>query len=274
MKLARLATPGFESAGAYWNNKKNVTDLYVKSRTRQAWQGKIDAQFRAMGIPPGARVLDIGAGTGTHAVPLAAAGCDVTAVEPSEAMREELEKNRVAAGCGPVKVIPKRWEDVTERELGGPSDVVIASYSLSMVDIGEAVAKMQSCCRGTIHLFWFLTPPAWARVSSDLWPRLHGRDYPGEPLADCLWQALHEMGISASLTMEQKPETVYSSPGEAAREYRQRLACTTEREDGILIDYFTTHLQPSGTGFVLPGVSCSAHISWRCDTTPEDRDED
>jgi len=263
MKHDRLADPKLASAGAYWSNRKNVTELYVKSRTRMAWQGKVEAQFRAMKISPGARVLDIGGGTGTHAVPLAAMGCDVTVVEPSGAMREEMERNLSASGAGPVTVIPSRWEDVALGETGEPFDIVMASYSLSMEDVGDAITKMQACSRGSVHLFWFLTPPSWARVSRDLWPRLHGREFPGEPLADCLWQALYEMGIYADMTIERKKETGYRSVDEAAREYCQRLDCQTEKEEEILRKYFTAALQKSGNLFILPGNSLSAHIWWR-----------
>jgi len=262
MKLAQLATPGFESAGAYWSNRKNVTDLYIRSRTRQVWQGKVDAQFSAMNIPAGARVLDIGGGTGTHAVPLAAKGCDVTVVEPSAAMREELQKNLSSSGAGLLTVIPSRWEDVSLQELGDPFDAVLASYSLSMTDIGEALEKMHACCRGTVHLFWFLTPPSWARVSRDLWPRLYGREYPCEPLADCLWQVLYEMGIYANITTEQKKETVYRNVDEVIQEYSRRLNCPAKTQEEILKSYFTQQIRPCGDGFVLGGVSCSAHIWW------------
>ena len=239
-----------------------MTDLYVKSRTRQAWQGKVDAQFKAMNIPAGARVLDIGGGTGTHAVPLAATGCDVTVIEPAAAMREELERNRSSSGAGTIRVIPSRWEDVSGEDLGDPFDVVMASYSLTMMDIGEAIRKMQASSRGTVHLFWFLTPPSWARVSRDLWPRLYGRELPDEPLANCLWQVLYEMGIYAAMTTERKADTVYRNVDEAVREYCQRLNCTGEREEQILMDYFTGTLRSSGKGFVLGGASYSAHIWW------------
>ena len=266
MKLAQLATPGFESAGAYWSNRKNVSELYVKSRTRQTWQGKVNAQFKAMDVPTGARVLDIGGGTGTHAVPLAGKGCDVTVVEPSAAMREELQKNQSSSGAGSIAVIPCRWEDVSLQEMGDPFDIVMASYSLSMVDIGEALEKMQACCRGTVHLFWFLSPPAWVRVSRDLWPRLYDREYPEEPLADCLWQVLYEMGIYANVTTERKNDTEYRSVDEIVREYYQRLNCTDGTQEEILKTYFSEKLRPHGKGFVLDGASYSAHIWWKAGT--------
>jgi SAM-dependent methyltransferase len=262
-KHALFSTHGLESAGKYWNNRKNVTDLYVKSRTREAWQGNVNVQLKAMNIPDGARVLDIGGGTGTHAIPLATQGCDVTVVEPSVAMREELHKNLSSSGAGPLKVIPFRWEDIPLGDLGGPFDIVIASYSLSMMDIEEAIKKMQGCCRGTIHLFWFLTPPTWARVSRDLWPLIHGRTYPGEPLADCLWQALLEMGIHANFIAERKKKSaVYQTVDEAVREYYLRLNCSSAEQKDILNAYFSEELRSNGEGFVLRGDSYGAHIWW------------
>nr|WP_320160201.1 class I SAM-dependent methyltransferase [uncultured Methanoregula sp.] len=261
-KLDQSRIPEFESADAYWNNRNNVTDLYVRSRARESWQGKKEAQLKAMQIPAGSRVLDIGGGSGTHAIPLAEMGCEVTVIEPSGAMREELQKNLARSGVGNITVIPSRWEDVSISELGDPFDAVIASYSLSMTDIGEAIEKMQACCRGRVHLFWFLTPPSWARVSRDLWPRLHGREYPGELLADSLWQVLYEMGIYANLTTERKKATVYQDVDEVVREYYQRLNCSTIAHEEILKDYFTQKLRPCDKGFVLNGVSYSAHLWW------------
>ena len=48
-KLALISTPGFEAAGTYWNNRKNVTGLYVKNRTWDllAGQGGCTAQSHA-----------------------------------------------------------------------------------------------------------------------------------------------------------------------------------------------------------------------------------
>lgn len=43
------------------------------------------------------RVVDIGAGIGHVAIPLAARGCDVTAIEPAEAMLERLRAHAAAA---------------------------------------------------------------------------------------------------------------------------------------------------------------------------------
>ncbi len=247
----------------YWNCEKNVTEIYGKSRQSESWNRKVEVQLAEMDIPAGARVLDIGAGTGTLAVPLTAKGCQVTAIEPSEPMREGLAQNQQIAGVPDIVVIPKRWEDISLEELGGSFDVVIASYSLTMTDIGAALAKMQACCTGMVHLFWFLTPPSWVRVSHDLWPQLHGTEYTGEPLADCLWQVLCEIGIYADIVVEQKKQpTTYPTIEDAVREYYQRLNCSTPAQETILCDYFRRNLLYSSGGYQIPGDSLGAHIRW------------
>ncbi len=59
-------------------------------------------------ISPGERVLDIGAGGGRFAVPLARKGCRVVAVEPSEAMRRTLAGAAAEAGVE-LEVHPVGW---------------------------------------------------------------------------------------------------------------------------------------------------------------------
>lgn len=261
-KCALLATPGYLDPARYWAAEQNVTGLYRQSRERPSWKEKTLAQLAAMQIPAGSRVLDIGGGSGSLAIPLAMQGCHVTVVEPSPVMRSELAGNLPGDLPGAVTVLPLRWEDTELNDLSAPFDTVIASYSLAMTDIAAALEKMQACCRGTIHLFWFLTSPSWDRVSRDLWPYLHGAAYPGEPLADCLWQALYEMGICAGLDVEKKPPTCYRSIDDAVDQAFRKLNCSTPRQREILQAYFAAALRHGPEGYFLPGPAFSAHIRW------------
>lgn len=265
-KLARFSNPGCTAAQKFWDNTKNVNNIYEKTRQSDGWRRRADALIAEMDIPAGARVLDIGAGTGTMAVPLAARGCHVTALEPSAPMRDGLVAYQKDMGMPDLTIIPKRWEEVDTKAFDQPFDRVIASYSLTMVDIGHAVARMQDCCRGSVHLFWFLTSPSWTRIGRALWPDLHGTVFRDEPLADCLWQALYEMGIYAHLTIEPaKKPTVYSSVDLAVEEYRQRLNCSTAQQDDIIREYFKKHMKKTTEGYFLEGDSRGAHIWWDVD---------
>lgn len=261
LKLAHCAVPNYGNNKQFWDNKKNVRTVYMKGREKNQHQTAM--RLQAMAIPQGCRVLDIGAGPGTFAIPLAAGGCTVTVVEPSSVMQEALADRIRQENISTITVIPKRWEDVTPEELDGPFDVVIASYSLTMMDIAEAVAKMQECCRGTLHLFWFLTPPTWATVNKDLWPLIHGGEFPGEPMAGWLWQVLAEMGIYANLSVETKSSvTRFATFEEAADEFFQRLNCTSPAHEETVKNYLHATLRRDGDGFILGTETLGAHIWW------------
>ncbi|HTY14628.1 MAG TPA: class I SAM-dependent methyltransferase [Methanoregulaceae archaeon] len=262
LKLAHCAVPNYGNSKEFWNNKKHVQNVFMKGRenNRHQWEARLDT----MDVPEHSLVLDIGAGPGTFAIPLALKGCQVTVVEPSPVMREALNERIAKENIAGITVIPKRWEDVKPEELGDEHyDTVIASYSLTMMDIAEAIAKMETFCRGSIHLFWFLTPPTWAKVNMDLWPLLHGGEFPGEPLADWLWQVLIEMGIYANLEVETKSSrTFYPTFDDAMSEYIQRLNCTTPLQETTVKNYLHAMLRQEGDGLVLGDEVLGAHIWW------------
>ena len=92
-------------------------------------------------VRTGDAVLDIGAGAGLFALPLAATARLVTAVEPSpiqvSRLRQEIERHEVRN----VAVIESRWEDVDIETLEH-HDIVVAVHSLQMRDIADALRKM------------------------------------------------------------------------------------------------------------------------------------
>ena len=261
LKLAHCAIPNYGNSSQFWGNKKKIHTVYTKGDGKH--DEKTNARLASMGIPDGSRVLDIGAGPGTYAIPLAKNGCNVTVVEPSPVMRELLETRMKTENIKTITVIPKRWEDVDRDELGATYDAVIASFSLTMMDMGGALGKMHAVSRGTVHLFWFLTEPIWAQVNGDLWPLLHGGSFPGEPTADWLWQILYEMGIYANIQPEPYvSRSSYANMDEAVEEFRQRLNCTTPAHEEILRNYLHAVLRREGEALLLGTGTRSAHIWW------------
>ncbi|MCK9630620.1 MAG: class I SAM-dependent methyltransferase [Methanoregula sp.] len=261
LKLAHCAIPNYGNSSQFWGSRKKIHTVYTKGDCNH--DEKTNARLAAMNIPDGSRVLDIGAGPGTYAIPLAKKHCNVTVVEPSPVMREMLEARIKKEKIKNITIIPKRWEDMEPGEPGTPFDAVIASFSLTMMDMGEALAKMHACCTGTVHLFWFLTSPSWVQVNKDLWPHLHGGIFPGEPTADWLWQILYEMGICASIQPEPRVSvSQYKDVDEAVGEFRQRLNCTTPAHEEILRNYFHTVLRHEGDHLTLGNGTRSAHIWW------------
>ena len=249
-----------EDNTSFWDNPVNV-DRYVR-RLQRDDRGRVQKQLASMGIPLGSSVLDIGAGPGTLSVPLALSGCPVTVVEPSGPMISGMETYRDLSNAPPVRIIQKTWEAASRGEVGR-HDVVIASLSLMMGNIRECIEKMDDCAVFAVHLFWFLLPPSLSRGNSDLWPLLHGEPYAYEPTADILWNLLIQLGIYANLTVESRTTgQAYASVQEMRQDYYIRLLAKTDEQRGIIDRYLDERALQTENGFVLPGISKTAHIWW------------
>ncbi|EFK06306.1 methyltransferase domain protein [delta proteobacterium NaphS2] len=96
-------------------------------------------------------VLDVGAGTGALALPMAAAARRVTAVDVSSAQCQRLRKKAEDSGVHNVAVVESSWEKINVETLG-PHDMVTAGYCLFMADIQGALWKMRRLSRGRIFL--------------------------------------------------------------------------------------------------------------------------
>ncbi len=249
-----------EENGSFWDNSVNV-DRYVR-RLQNDDRGRVEKQLASMEIPQGSSVLDIGAGPGTLSVPLALSGCSVTVVEPSGPMIKGMEAYRALTNAPPIQVIQKTWEEVSLQEIGR-HDVVIASLSLMMENIRGCILKMDASAYSAVHLFWFLLPPSLSRGNKELWPLLHGEPYNYEPTADILWNVLFQLGIYANLTVESRSVCqAYTSVEEMHQDYYTRLLAKTDEQKDVLDRYLDERMLKTENGYVLPGMSKTAHIWW------------
>lgn len=86
----------------------------------------------ALGAKPGERVLDLGCGTGRQTLPLASAGCTVTAIDASgESLAAVRDAARDGGVAERVRTLQRRFDDLAPGDLdGGPYDRVISCYAL------------------------------------------------------------------------------------------------------------------------------------------------
>jgi SAM-dependent methyltransferase len=259
-KTRHLAVPGFREGPGFFQQPANIERFFSR---RSAPNPRFERQLALLRARPGSAVLDIGPGPGNLAVPLAADGRRVVAVEPAAPMRDLLARNAADAGVE-VEVVPLAWEDIDPAALGGPFDLVIASFSLSMVDIRAALEKMHAVCSGEVHLWWFLTPPPWGRVLRELWPEVHGAEYHVEPMAGCLFNVLLQMGVVPAF----EPEFTggvhrYGSLDETVDEFAHRV----NRRDGTYDEVIRSGVrrlfrqERDGT-WVLDHPGWQAHLWW------------
>ncbi|WP_395336176.1 class I SAM-dependent methyltransferase [Novosphingobium sp. BL-8H] len=102
-----------------------------------------------IGVRPGARILEVGAGTGKFVPTLQAAGGDIIAVEPIAEMREQLQSAfpDVMALAGSADAIPLADASV---------DAVVCAQAFHWFATPEAVAEMRRVLKpaGVLGLIW------------------------------------------------------------------------------------------------------------------------
>lgn len=228
---------------------------------------RVSDQLAALDIPPGSSVLDIGAGPGTLAVPLAGAGCRVTVVEPSKPMVRAMEEYRKFLSVDTeIGVIAGVLEDLDEKRLGR-HEYVISSFALSVPDLKDALKKMHQAASKEVHIFWFMNDTAWDVTYTRLWESLHGEKYWAKPKADVIWNCLFQMGIYADIAVyPMKDERGYPDLENAVSEYADRMEARDQRQKEIIRKYLDSVLVRGANGsLVFPDEGLYAHISWKVD---------
>lgn len=115
--------------------------------------------------------LDIGAGGGRYALPLALAGADVIAIDPSPGMLSVLNEAQAEFEVEGVTTVESRWP----MEQPPAADVAFISHvSYDIADIGPFLDGMESAARRMCVAVLLSDAPA--SQAAPLWPRVHGEE--------------------------------------------------------------------------------------------------
>lgn len=215
-------------------------------------------------IGPESRVLDIGAGPGTLAVPLAGVAAHVTAVEPAAGMAEVMSEYAAEEGVSNLSIVRKRWEEIDpSADLKGPYDIAVASYSLGMPDIRAAIEAMCEASSRWVYLYWFAGTTNWEQGMIDLWPHLHGREYRRGPKANVLFNVLYSMGICPNVeTTRMEHVRRFPNLEAAVAEFREQYAVSTPEQEMVLRDYLAGALSQNGGDLLLSGMATRVKLWW------------
>jgi SAM-dependent methyltransferase len=190
--------------------------------------------------------IDVGAGGGRVALPLARLCRAVVAVEPSAAMRAVLEEEIARRGAGNVRIVADRWETATVE----PAELVFASHvTYGVQEIAPFLAKMDRLAVRHAALVAFTDPPQAGLAP--FWPPVHGEERLRLPCADELVDVLGELGARPVVVnlpvyppqpfgrvegaLDELRRRLYVAPGSAADARLQTaLPKLTEERDGML----------------------------------------
>jgi SAM-dependent methyltransferase len=122
-------------------------------------------------VVPGETWLDIGAGGGRYALPIALAAGRVIAVDPSEAMLGILREGMAEHGIDNIDVVQSRWP----MDPPPSADVALISHvGYDIEDFGPFLDAMEAAAsRLCVAVFLSEAP---ATIAAPAWPAIHGED--------------------------------------------------------------------------------------------------
>ncbi len=260
MKQNKESSPGRDCA-RIWESRESALRFWNMCQQERA---RIDKTIWETDITSQSRVLDIGAGPGTLAIPFAQKAAHVTAVEPAEGMCGVMKEKMAESGTGNISIVQKRWEDVdVEKDLEPPYDVVIASFSLGMTDIRTAIEKMMQATSRYVYLYHFAGETTWDRQWQGLWPRLHGRAYQPGPKCNVLYNVLYQMGIYPHIrTFRLEHNQRYSTLEEAVATLAPQAQAESEEQKAVLQEYLQGAMREEDGALVMPGSSIRVKMWW------------
>ncbi len=167
-------------------------------------------------LAPGFTVLDMGAGPGTLAIPLAGQVRSVTAVDYSAGMLAALTRQAKEKNIQNIRTIQGSWEDDWQQLGIGSHDIAIASRSLAVDNLSLALQKLNDHARKYVFIGDRIAPTpfdpaAFAAI---------GRDFQSGPDYIYTINILYSMGIHPSIDiLKLDRDCIYSDMDEALQAY-------------------------------------------------------
>lgn len=206
-------------------------------------------------------LLDVGAGTGRFALPLARSVSLVVAVDPSAAMLGELRRSADADGIANVQTIEARWEDADVE----PAELVLCAHVVYPIrQIGPFVQKLDAHLRrdGLIYMRVGQVDD-WV---AEAWEQVHGTPRLPHPDFRLLERVLESLQIPAVLEVVGFTNRVtYADAGEARDDLAERLGVQPETAEAERLDqYIGDRLVPIQDGIAFPARPVQGAIFfWR-----------
>ena len=211
---------------------------------------------------PDTTVLDVGAGGGRLALPLALRCRQVTAVEPSPSMVEQLREGADEVGISNLSVVQANWEDA-EVEL---ADLVICSHVVyGVVDIDQFVLKLDAHARGEVAVFAYMDSPP-SRFAS-FWRAVYREERLNMPALPELMQVLWQLGIHPNVEMlPLDARFAFESREDAVRQVASSLwVVPGSEEEERLLAAANELLEEDDDGFRIKGAKFRPNglVTWK-----------
>lgn len=203
-RALNVGNPGKRtSQSEYWNGRaEDFARSTIHSASKSSRIDKVFNYLRSFGVlQPGIKILDIGSGPGSFAIPLAALGYEVVALDPSPKMLEILQANIPPDLPGNITTVEGLWEEIDIYQMGWDSkfDLVFASMCPGVHD-RNALEKMMLCSKEWCYLSAFSGSrkfPIYDEILSKLFDRKYSNHF-----NDVIFpfNLLYSLGFQPSIT--------------------------------------------------------------------------
>lgn len=249
-----------------WNRRaKEFAQFARKDKGQKRRQAVLDFLEQEGALQEGFKVLDIGAGPGNFAIPMARIASQVTALEPASEMVKILQERAAAEHLENISIMQRTWQeiDVEEEGLNGQFDLVFASMTPGVQD-PETLDKMIKVSRGYCYLSGF-SGHRWGEAYRELWQLLCNEEIGDNP-SDVIYPfgLLYSMGYRPNLRFTTY-QRVHEQPVEEAIEnilnFFENYMNISDRARKSIEDYVAKHAE-NGT-FRQESHGCSGMMLWQ-----------
>jgi SAM-dependent methyltransferase len=169
---------------------------------------------------PGETWLDIGAGAGRYALPLALRVGEVLALDPSPAMLDGLRAGMAEHGIRNVRILEGRWPDAALPDVNA-DEALIAQVGYDVERIGPFLDAMEAAARRLCVALMMDRSPAAA--ADGFWPPVHGMQRVPLPALPELVALLRARGTEPRVRELPRPERRFESAEEMLSYLRRQL---------------------------------------------------
>ena len=196
-------------------------------------------------LQPDMTVLDVGSGPGTLALPIAAQVRSVCAIDFAPNMLKILNTSAESQGIANIRTIECAWEDDWEAKDVGCHDLVLASRSMSVANLRQALDKLNRHARRFVFIADRISPtPFDPEVFAAL-----GRPFNAGPDYIYTVNTLYTMAIHPHITiLELDQDNRFANLDDAQRSYSWMFKDLTPTEEGRLRAYLLKKSQPTTDG--------------------------
>lgn len=249
-----------------WNNRaKEFANNTNKNEGQKRRHTVLDFLEEEGALQEGFKVLDIGAGPGNFAIPMARIASQVTALEPASEMVKILQERTAAEHLGNIKIIQRTWQevDVEKEGLAGQFDLVFASMTPGVQD-PETLKKMIKASRGYCYLSCF-SGHRLGKAIRELWQLFYDEDIGDNP-NDVIYPfgLLYSMGYRPNLRFTTRQRVHEQSIEEAVEniiEFFENYMDISASVKADIENYVKKHAE-NGT-FRQKINSCSGMMLWQ-----------